>query len=325
MAKILVIGGGAMGSAFTIPCLDNKNNVTITEPYSKQFINNLKSKNKFHSVLKIKLPKKLKFRIFSKELLKEKFNLIVIALSLPGINFISKELKNIKNKTPILILTKGLKYDKKRNKILTISEQIKIDTKNKNISVLKGPCLAKELAKKNQTKVIIANKNINIAKKIGKLISTNYYLVEYSTDIIGVEVCSAIKNIYAMVIGAGQSLNMSSSLFQKSLLEMKYLTKYFNGKETTVESLAGVGDLYVSAAGGRNSKMGAFIGEGIVFSEAKKTKMPNITIEGAELIFEIGKKVKEDFDDKKLPLMIAMINAILEDKKLDIKWENFNK
>ena len=46
MAKILVIGGGAMGSAFTIPCLDNKNNVTITEPYSKQFINNLKSKNK---------------------------------------------------------------------------------------------------------------------------------------------------------------------------------------------------------------------------------------------------------------------------------------
>ena len=61
-----------------------------------------------------------------------------------------------------------------------------------------------------------------------------------------------------------------------------------------------------------------------MFSEAKKTKMPNITVEGAELIFEIGKKVKEDFDDKKLPLMIAMINAILEDKKLDIKWENFN-
>ena len=59
-------------------------------------------------------------------------------------------------------------------------------------------------------------------------------------------------------------------------------------------------------------------------SEAKKTKMPNVTVEGAELIFEIGNKVKEDFDDKKLPLMIAMINAILEDKKLNIKWENFN-
>ena len=51
--------------------------------------------------------------------------------------------------------------------------------------------------------------------------------------------------------------------------------------------------------------------------------MPNVTIEGAELILEIGKKIKEDFDDKKLPLMIAMIDAILEDKKLEIKWDNF--
>ena len=319
MAKILVIGGGAMGSAFTIPCLENKNNVTITEPYSKQFINNLKSKNKFHSVLKIKLPKKLKFRIFSKELLKEKFNLIVIALSLPGINFISKELKNIKNKTPILILTKGLKYDKKRNKILTISEQIKIDTKNKNISVLKGPCLAKELAKKNQTKVIIANKNINIAKKIGKLISTNYYLVEYSTDIIGVEVCSAIKNIYAMVIGAGQSLNMSSSLFQKSLIEMKYLTKYFNGKDATVESLAGVGDLYVSAAGGRNSKMGDYLGKGFTFKSAKKKFMFKDTVEGEQLAREIGPFIFKKINLQKIPLMINLLRSLLKNKKLNLK------
>ena len=95
-------------------------------------------------------------------------------------------------------------------------------------------------------------------------------------------------------------------------------------KKETVKGLAGLGDLYVSAAGGRNSKMGSFIGEGLVFSVAKKTKMPEVTVEGAELIFEIGKKVKEDFDDKKLPLMIAMIDAILEDKKLNIKWENFN-
>ena len=318
MAKILVIGGGAMGSAFTIPCLDNKNNVTITEPYSKQFINNLKSKNKFHSVLKIKLPKKLKFRIFSKELFKEKFNLIVIALSLPGINFISKELKNIKNKTPILILTKGLKYDKKRNKILTISEQIKINTKNKNISVLKGPCLAKELATKNQTKVIIANKNINIAKKIGKLISTNYYLVEYSTDIIGVEVCSAIKNIYAMIIGAGQSLNTSSSLFQGSINEMKYLTKYFKGKETSTLGLAGVGDLYVSAAGGRNSKMGSYLGKGYTFKNAKKRFMPNDTVEGEQLVREIAPYIMRKINKKKIPLMISLFKAILNNRKLTV-------
>ena len=45
MKKILVIGGGAMGSAFTIPCLENKNDVTITEPYSKRFIKDLSGNN----------------------------------------------------------------------------------------------------------------------------------------------------------------------------------------------------------------------------------------------------------------------------------------
>jgi glycerol-3-phosphate dehydrogenase (NAD(P)+) len=125
MKKILVIGGGAMGSAFTIPCIENKNIVTITEPYSNTFIKDLSSKNKFHSALKIKLPKKLIFKKFNKDLLKKKFDLIVIALSLSGINFIGKELKNFKIKTPVLVLTKGLKHEKKSNRILTISEQLK--------------------------------------------------------------------------------------------------------------------------------------------------------------------------------------------------------
>ena len=110
MKKIIIIGGGAMGSAFTIPCLENNNNVTITEPYSKRFIKDLSSKNKFHSALKIRLPKNLKFRKFSRDLLKEQFDLIVIALSLSGIDFIGKELKDLKIKTPILVLTKGLKF-----------------------------------------------------------------------------------------------------------------------------------------------------------------------------------------------------------------------
>ena len=318
MKKILVIGGGAMGSAFTIPCIENNNKVTITEPYSKTFIKDLSSKNKFHSSLKIKLPKNLKYRNFSLELLQDKFDLIVIALSLSGIDFIGEKLKNLKIKTPILVLTKGLKYEKKNNKILTISEQLKKNYKEMNISVLKGPCLAKELARKNQTSVIIANKNIKIAKQIGKLISTKYYLIDFSKDIIGVEVCSSIKNIYSMIIGAGQSLNMSSSLFQKSIIEMQYLTKYFKGKEITTLSLAGIGDLYVSAAGGRNSKMGSYLGKGFTFKQAKKKFMPKETIEGEQLVREIAPFILNKINKKRIPLMIKLIRSILKNKKLNI-------
>ena len=318
MKKIIIIGGGAMGSAFTIPCLENNNKVTITEPYSKRFIKDLSSKDKFHSALKVKLSKKLKFKKFSKDLLKQKFDLIVIALSLSGIDFIGKELRNLQNKTPILVLTKGLKYEKKNKKILTISEQLTKKYKSMNVSVLKGPCLAKELARKNQTSVVIANKNIKIAKSIGKMISTKYYLTEYSKDVIGIEVCSAIKNIYAMIIGAGQSLNSSSNLFQKSILEMKYLIKYFKGKEETISGLAGVGDLYVSAAGGRNSKMGSYLGKGYTFKIAKKKFMPNDTVEGEQLVREIAPFVLKKIDKSKIPLMVNLIRTIIKNKKLKI-------
>jgi len=318
MKKIIIIGGGAMGSAFTIPCLENNNKVTITEPYSKRFIRDLSSKGKFHSALKIKLPKKLKFKKFSKDTLKEKSDLIVIALSLSGIDFIARELKDLKIKAPILVLKKGLKYQKKNKKIYTISEQFKKNYNMSNVSVLKGPCLAKELAKKNQTSVVIANKNIKVAKSIGKIISTKYYITEYSKDVVGVEVCSAIKNIYSMIIGTGQSLNSSSNLFQKSILEMKYLIKHFKGKDETISGLAGVGDLYVSAAGGRNSKMGSYLGKGYTFKNAKKRFMPNDTVEGEQLAREIAPYILRKIKKKKIPLMIDLLNAILNNKKIKI-------
>ena len=316
MKKILIIGGGAMGSAFSVPCLENKNKVTITEPYNKIFIKNLSSKQKFHPSLKLNLPKKLQYRKYSKDILKEKFDLIVIALSLAGIDFIGKELKDLKIKTPLLVLTKGLKYDKKRKKLLTISGLLKNNYNVANVSVLKGPCLAKELARKNKTSVVIANKNIKIAKWIGKQITTKYYLTEFSRDVIGVEICSAIKNIYAMVIGSGQNLNAASDLFQKSVNEMKFLIKYFKGDQSTILGLAGIGDLYVSAVGGRNSKMGDFLGKGFTFTAAKKKFMPKDTVEGEQLAREIAPYILKKINKKKIPLMINLLKTILYNKKI---------
>ena len=316
MGKILIIGGGAMGSAFSIPCLENNNLVTITEPYNKIFIKNLNSKKKFHSSLKLYLPKKLKFVNYSKEIFKKRFDLIVIALSLAGIDFIGKELKDLNIKTPLLVLTKGLKFDKKKKKILTISDLLKNNYHAANVSVLKGPCLAKELANKNKTSVVVANKNIKIAKWIGKLISTKYYLTEFSRDIIGIEICSAIKNIYAMIIGSGQNLNTRSDLFQKSANEMKFLIKYFKGDVSTILGLAGIGDLYVSAIGGRNSKMGDFLGKGFTFAAAKKRFMPKDTVEGEQLAREIAPYILRKIDKKRIPLMYHLLKTIIHNKKI---------
>jgi len=320
MKKVLIIGAGAMGSAFTFPLADNNHKVTLTEPYNKNLLNTLITKNKFHPALKLKLSKKVSIKKFSSELLNERWDLVVVAVSSIGIEIVRRYLKNIKKKISILVLTKGLKYDQNNKKIITMSEQLGKGNQNLNISVLKGPCLAKELAKKIKSYTVIANQNINIAKNIGKLISTKYYKTEYSRDLKGVEFSSAIKNIYSMIIGSGEGENTASALFRKSLNEMEYLIKYFKGKKETVHGLAGVGDLYVSAVGGRNSKMGEYLGKGYTFKIAKNKFMKNDTVEGADLAREIAAFILKNIKKNKIPLMHALLIAITKNKKLKVNY-----
>ena len=314
MKKILIVGAGAMGAAFSIPLLDNGHSVALTEPYNLRLLEKLNSKKKIHPSLNINLPKKLKIIKFSNETLSRKWDLIVIAVSSLGIDLIGKNLSKIKNKTPILVLTKGLKLDGRN--LISMSSLLKKYNKNLNVSVLKGPCLANELAKKVRSFTVIANKNINTTKKIGKLISTNYYQTEFSRDVNGVEFLSAIKNIYSMIIGAGQWHNTSSALFRKSIDEMKYLSNYFKGKKETVYGLAGLGDLYVSAMGGRNSKMGEYLGKGYTFTQAKKKFMKNDTIEGSDLAREIAPYILKKINKKNIPLMAHLLKTILYNKKI---------
>ena len=320
MKKVLIIGAGAMGAAFSFPLVDNNHKVTLTEPYNFKLISQLFKKKKFHPSLKISLPKKLLIRKFSSELLLEKWDLIVVAVSSLGIELVKKYLKNLDKKTNLLVLTKGLKFDRKLNKIITMSEQLDLGNKKLIISVLKGPCLAKELARKIKSYTVVANKNITVAKTIGKLISAKYYKTEYSSDVRGIEFSSAIKNIYSMVIGSGEGNNTSSALFRKSFDEMEYLIQYFKGKKETVRGLAGLGDLYVSAVGGRNSKMGEYLGKGFPFKKAKNKFMANDTVEGADLAKEIAPYILKKINKKKIPLMIALIKAITKNKKLKIKY-----
>ena len=331
-----------MGTAFAYPCSDNKHNVSIVGTHlENNVIDELNSK-KFHIGLNLKVIDSINFSKYEslKEVLKKKQDLIVLGVSSKGIDWVSDVLKKISSNNelpPLLMLTKGLsvyenKYELLVDKLIRLLSQKGV--KNINLSAVGGPCLAAGLANRVQSGVVIANKNIENANYLKKILSTNYYRISTTTDINGVEVCAAIKNIFSMAIGAAPGLNRnkilgnnhlntSAALVRQSIHEMEIFVEFLKGKTETVKGLAGLGDLYVSSAGGRNSKMGAFIGEGIVFSKAKKDKMPKETVEGAELIFEIGNKIKEDFDDKKLPLMIAMINSILDDKKLEIKWENF--
>ena len=330
MAKILILGAGSMGTAFSFPCSDNNHEVIIVGTHlENEFIDKINSMKK-HPILNCDIPKNVSFFKIEKlkEVINKKVDLIAVAVISKGIEWASLELsKVLKNNIPILILTKGLSIKNNNYEVLAHKmDRIlkKNGIKETNITGAGGPCLAKGLANRNHTYVVFANNKIETAGQIKKIVSTDYYHVSTTDDVIGVEVCAAIKNIFSMAIGSAKNLNTAAGLIQQSIKEMIIFTEKLKGKKETVIGLAGVADLYVSADGGRNSKMGEYLGDGMTFKEVKKNKMPNDTVEGADLAIEIGSKVRNDFNIDTLPLMISVINSICDEKKLKIDWNSFN-
>jgi glycerol-3-phosphate dehydrogenase (NAD(P)+) len=348
MSKIVIIGAGAMGTAFATPCLDNNHDTNIIGTHlENDFIDQLKKNKRLHPGLNTSIPEGINLIKFESldSILGSSVDLIVLGISSKGIVWVADQLSNVykdKKLPNLLMLTKGLSiYNNNYELLVDKLERLLLERgiKEVNISAVGGPCLATGLANKVHSSVVVANKDILLAKKISGMLNTSYYHTSYSDDLNGVEVSAAIKNIFSMAVGAAKGLcstnvseeireknylNTASALIKQSVQEMEIFVEHLKGKRETVKGLAGLGDLYVSSGGGRNSKMGSYIGEGMTFSQAKKIKMKKVTVEGADLAIEIGKKVNQDFDKKKLPLMLGMINAIINDKKLELDWQYFN-
>ena len=342
MKKIIIIGAGSMGCAFAVPCVDNKNDVTIVGTHLEdELIESINTNKQFHPALKVQLPNEIKFERFEKlqTILQKDIDLIVAGVSSVGIEWFLKQIsKNYKENLPVVLLTKGLSM--LDNELSTLSDKIKKLLKKEghkeiNVSAIKGPCLAAGLANKMRTGTVIANPKIIEAQNLKKIISTDYYSTEISDDLAGVELSGAIKNIYSMLIGASEGLsnskapkeiqskyflNTAASLIHRSISEMVEFVSHYGGKAETVYGLAGLGDLYVSAIGGRNSLMGKYLGDGYLYNEAKEKFMKNITVEGAQLALEIGPKILQDLNPKHFPLMFSMLKTICENKKLEINW-----
>ena len=342
MKKIVIIGAGAMGTAFAVPCIENKNDVTIVGTHlENELIDDINSNNKIHPALKTQLSNEIKFEKFEKlqSILEHDLDIVVCGVSSAGIEWFVKQIsKNYKDTISLVLLTKGLSI--LDSELSTLSDKIKNLLKKEghsevNISAIKGPCLAAGLANKMRTGTVIANNNIEESQSLKEIISTNYYSTEISEDITGVELSGAIKNIYSMLIGASEGLsnseaskeiqskyflNTAASLIHRSISEMVEFVSHYGGKPETVYGLAGLGDLYVSAIGGRNSLMGKYLGEGYLYNEAKEKFMKNVTVEGAQLALEIGPKILQDLNPKHFPLMFSVLQTICENKKLKISW-----
>jgi glycerol-3-phosphate dehydrogenase (NAD(P)+) len=178
--------------------------------------------------------------------------------------------------------------------------------------------------------------------RLAALIRTPYYHVWPNTDFVGVEVSVAMKNVYALAVGIVGGLlekegagdegyvmhNLAAAIFAQGLGEMAYLVEEMGGDRATVLGLPGAGDLYVTSMGGRNGRMGRWLGLGHHYIDAKKKYMSAETIEGAELALAIGPTIEEmvyrgKLDARRLPLLRAMIQVVCNDGLARIPWDDF--
>ena len=335
--KVLIVGYGIASTAYA-SILNSKKIKTsvIGSSYDKKIIQKLK-RDKNDKINRIKFNSNFNF-YYEKEIYKLKkneFDLIIVGTNSKGLDWAIKLLNNLMKQAPVLLITKGL--FKNQNKIITFSNLFEKKCFNKKIIMASGPCLAKELINKNHTRTVFASKNLKNAKIAKKILETDYYHPDISSDIKGAEICSAIKNIYATVVGSSvpkinlkkntkaSLLNPSSALFEQSLKEMNIIVKNFGGKNETVGGLSGAGDLYVSILGGRNSKLGFYLGQGFSYKSIINKQLKGVTVEGADLIILAGRLILKKISKKKLPLLFSLTNSILSNKRLKIDWKMFTQ
>ena len=345
MAKIIVLGAGVMGSAFAQLLADTDNEVCLVGTHLDQDIIEGLLADGTHPKLKVKLPENV--RAFSNQQLEdivdERVGLIVFGVNSAGVDWaVARIGPLLKTVVPIVMLTKGLAVRDHSIVILPQAVEEGLSRYGLNgipVAAVGGPCIAGELAARRQSSVVIASPDTGLLDWLLNLVDAPYYHARGSTDLIGIEVCAALKNFYTLAVGyaAGQleqkgqapngalMHNLAAGLFTQALAEINYFVNLLGGQTDSVLGLAGAGDLYVTCQAGRNGRMGKLLGAGLLYREAKSRHMPDDTVEGAELALVIGAAVKQliengKIDEKAVPLAVRIVEAVCDNQPLQIPW-----
>lgn len=333
MALVTIIGAGAMGSALTVPLVENGNEVNLwgTE-LDDEIITSLRE-GKPHPKHKCNLPSKINtFYVDELEAAMKDTDLVIMAITSDALEKIFKRVASyLKENMVVGSVSKGFEFNKNDEIVILpeiLKESLPQNLKDKiSFVVVGGPCKAIEVVWKSPTSVTYSSENIESAKYMQKMLMTDVYRVEINNDVVGTEVCAAMKNAYAVGLGIAEGFkkregflhnNTKSALFTFAISEMGLLTKAMGGNLESVIGLPGVGDLEVTGEAGRNRVLGEVIGEGLIASEAiKKMKDEGITVEGYAAI-KFGYNLVLQLKEKRLltleqmPLLEGLYKILYE-------------
>lgn len=278
--EIAVLGDGGWGTALSIILNSKGEKVTLWGVFP-EYISLLEQKRENIKFLpKIKIPKAIKLTSNLKEALTGK-KIIILAIPSQHLREICKKMKPYFLKDTLIIsVSKGIE-----NKTLKrMSEVIKEELGAHKIAVLSGPSHAEETIRNCPTTVVAACYKKELALKVQKLLFTDTFRIYTHSDIVGVELGGALKNVIAIAAGMCTGLNLgsnaTSALLTRGIAEITRLGMKMGAKKGTFSGLSGIGDLITTCISeyGRNKTFGQTIAGGK--SQTKVLRETEMVVEG---------------------------------------------
>lgn len=284
MSRIGVLGAGTWGTALAIMLAQNSNSVTLWSAVDSEL--DILKETQTHPNLKDSvIPESIAFTNDISDVCSDK-DILLFAVASPYVRQTAKKASPyIKEGQIIVDAAKGLEEDT----LFTMSQIIQ-DSIDKKVTVvaLSGPTHAEEVALGLPTTVVAACRNTDAAKQVQSVFMNTCMRVYTNEDILGVELCGALKNIIALACGISTGLgfgdNAKAAIITRGIAEMSRLGMAMNCDKMTFAGLAGLGDLIVTATSrhSRNNRAGFLIGSG--YSADAAVKEVGMVVEGMNAI-----------------------------------------
>ncbi|MCF8261392.1 MAG: NAD(P)H-dependent glycerol-3-phosphate dehydrogenase [Melioribacteraceae bacterium] len=313
--RVSVLGAGGWGTTLAILLHHNGHEVTLWE-YKKAYAKAL-NKSRINSIYlpDVNIPKEM-IITHSLEQACDNQHMIVIAVPTQFVRSVMEQVKHLDyDDTTLVSVSKGIEKDT----LLTVSQILKdvIPTLNdENIGVLSGPSHAEEVSKKIPTAVVAASNDLSTAQQIHEAFITSYFRVYYSTDLLGVELGGALKNVIAIgagiIDGAGFGDNTKAAIMTRGIAEIARIGTELGADPKTFSGLSGIGDLIVTCASrhSRNRYVGEQIGKGKKLKEVLASmQMVAEGVETARSVHNLAAKLNVD-----TPIADAVYRILFLDK-----------
>ena len=265
--RIGILGGGGWGTALA-RLLESSGHQVCMWTRQADSVQELQNKRQNAKYLPdIPLPDSLKFSSDLRDSVKDA-DVVVIAVPSNAVRELATNLIDVMRTNPLVVITsKGLEQASLKTMSNVVTEILPNRFAGK-ISVLSGPSFAIEVASNLPTAVTVAAHDPTVARTIQTAFSTPTFRVYTSTDIVGVEIGSAVKNVIAIAVGVsdglGNGYNARAALITRGMAEMTRLATRMGADPQTLSGLAGVGDLVLTCTSdlSRNRTLGIGLGKG---------------------------------------------------------------